>query len=148
MQVGSHHLPILEPEAGMQAGAGHDVEGSGEGMLVNVGRSIQPEQGLYVEAGMIEEDQFGLAEAGKGLERLVILMKEVSDEVADSDVPGRGALAQGLGGDLRKGRGREVRELPLIVDRGSEFPEEGVHAMATLPEVAPSRQASSGDNAG
>jgi hypothetical protein len=54
------------------------LEGPGEFVLVNVGGSIEPEEGLNIKLRVVVNDEFGLSKSGGRLMRLIVVKKKIS----------------------------------------------------------------------
>ena len=78
------------------------MEGSGEFVLVDLGGSLQPEEDLDIEPGVIEGDQLGLAEPGFALERLIVVEEELADQLVHIHVAGRRGFFNSGPGKLRE----------------------------------------------
>ena len=55
-EIGRHGTDVLELKVGVNARSLHHMKGSGELVLMDVGRPIHPEEDLDVELGIVIDD--------------------------------------------------------------------------------------------
>ena len=126
-KVGGDRLWFLKIIGRVNTRSGHDMEGTGKLVLMDIGRSVQPEESLNVELRIVVQDQLRLTEPRGGLEGLIIMKQEFMDNFLQIDILRRTAFLEGLAGDFREKSQVEVNFLPLRVHRISKFLEKGIH---------------------
>src|SRR4051812_18612640 len=99
-QVRSNRVHIFKRKKGMNARTGKHVKCTGEFVLMDVGRAIQPKENLNVESRIFVNDQFWLTKPRLRLPRLFIIEQETSNQIGEVDVLSGRARLQSSTGDL------------------------------------------------
>ncbi len=103
------------------------MERAGEGMLMDGGCSVHPEQKLDVKARMMVNNNFRLAERRVGLRRMILVKQKITHQVGKIHALVRRPLLQCVAGDLGKFCKRKIVPFPLFQDGVPEFVEEFIH---------------------
>lgn len=117
---------------GMNTGSVHDMECTGEFVLMDFRSSLHPKEDLNVKAWVIKGEDFRLTESRLALKRLIVVGEELMNHLLEVDVLRRRGFIDSDLGKLWKGFEREVLLPPAFEHSMSKLFKIGIHGNTCL----------------